>query len=268
MPPDADGLARLAVNLDDYRMQLNGAFGCFHPDGHSRQKLPQHRVFLNTDDGIERTGHTAVGLIRSAAGKNTRIGGRNVGVRAYDSRNAAIHIPPHGHLLARDLGMKIDEPDRYVRRQRGQQFVGLPERAVGVCHVNAALEIHHRAACAGGCLVNVNARTWAARRKVRRPQQARIAREIFVDVALVPDVIAGRHNVDPAAEKLVGNSRRDAETRRGILAVRDHNVNRLGLPDVGEMVRHNSPPGVAEDVADEKELHVNGGVSCRGEMSL
>ena len=101
--------------------------------------------------------------------------------------------------------------------------------------------------------MDVNARTWNARRVVRRPQQSRLPRQVVVDVALVPDVIAGSHHIDPVAEKFVGNGGRDTKACRRVLAVRDYDVDRLGSADIRNVVCDNSASGVSENVADKEK---------------
>ena len=53
--------------------------------------------------------------------------------------------------------------------------------------------------------------------------------EVFDDLAFVPDVISGRHNVNAQIEKLLRQRRRDSETSRGILAVGDDEIDGVTL---------------------------------------
>ena len=99
---------------------------------------------------------------------------------------------------------------------------------------HASLEIDHGVGDAV-LLALVNSPARQARRKIGRPQQStrrtvRVAvghLEIFDDLALVPDVVAGGHHVDAEIEKLFGQRRRNPKSRRGVFAVGDDEVSRM-----------------------------------------
>ena len=63
-----------------------------------------------------------------------------------------------------------------------------------------------------------------------------MAREVIVDFALVPDVIAGGEDVEPVAEQFVGQMRRNAETSGGILGVGNSEVDLLVRHDLAQML--------------------------------
>ena len=176
-------------------------------------------------------------------------------MRSDQGGYSAIDIPAHRDLLAGHLGMEVDKSYFNVAGQRSEEFIGLPERTVGVRHIHTSLEIHHSATPAVAHLVDIDACAGTARRVICGPQKTRVAVEIFVNVALVPDVITGSHHVDAAAEQVVRDGRRDAESGGGIFSVRDHHVDRLGLPDVRKMIGDDTSSRASEDVANEKKPH-------------
>ena len=57
--------------------------------------------------------------------------------------------------------------------------------------------------------------------------------EVFDDLALVPDVIAGGHDVDPEIEQLVRELRSDAEPGGGIFAVGNDQIDGILLDEFG-----------------------------------
>ena len=92
-------------------------------------------------------------------------------------------------------------------------------------------------------------------RIVGGPDQAWGPPQIVLNIPLVPDVVARGHHIDAITKKLVGNVRSDTEACCGVLAIGDHNVNRLRRADVGHVVGNNSPARLSEYIANEKEFH-------------
>ena len=66
---------------------------------------------------------------------------------------------------------------------------------------------------------------------IRGTQQARLAREIIVNLALVPDVVAAGEHVEPVAEQLIGKLRRNAEASGRIFSVGDRKIDFFGGDD-------------------------------------
>jgi hypothetical protein len=89
---------------------------------------------------------------------------------------------------------------------------------------------------------------------IRGAEQAGLAGEIVVDLALVPDVVAAGEDVEAVAEQLVGELRGDAEPAGGVFGVGDAEVDFFGLDDVFEVARDKAPPGGGEDVTYEKKV--------------
>ena len=78
--------------------------------------------------------------------------------------------------------------------------------------------------------------------------------EVLDDLALVPDVVAGRHHVDAEIEKLLRQRRRDSEPRRGIFAVRDDQIRRMGSHQLRQTLFHDRPPRPPKNVTNKKNV--------------
>src|SRR5579871_717829 len=79
--------------------------------------------------------------------------------------------------------------------------------------------------------------------------------EVVDDLPLVPDVIAGGQHIAAKVEKLVGDSRCNAEPAGRIFRISDHQVDLVGLHDVSNMVAHNLAAGAAENISNKENLH-------------
>ena len=90
---------------------------------------------------------------------------------------------------------------------------------------------------------------------IRGPQQARLAIQIVVEFALVPDVVAAGEHIEAEREEILGDGGGDAEPSGGVLRVGNRQIDLIRFHDVLHVVRHNPPPGRAENIADKENLH-------------
>ena len=67
-------------------------------------------------------------------------------------------------------------------------------------------------------------------RKIRRPQDARLLVEVGNDVFLVPHMIAGGNGIGASIEEFVADFRRNTEPAGRVLAVDDHEIDRIPVP--------------------------------------
>jgi hypothetical protein len=65
-------------------------------------------------------------------------------------------------------------------------------------------------------------------------------------------VVPRGHNINAAAEQLVGNVGRNPEPGCLVFPVGNHHVNSLGRADVCKMIGDNSAAGMAKDIANEE----------------
>jgi len=69
-------------------------------------------------------------------------------------------------------------------------------------------------------------------------------------------VVAGRDHMRAKVEELFGDRRRNAESTRSVLAIDDEKIDGVRFEDVGEMFADDVAARRAEDVADEKNVHL------------
>ena len=129
------------------------------------------------------------------------------------------------------------------------------ERIVERRHEDAAHDVDDADRLAGAGAADDAAAAGDAGGEVRGSQQSRFARDVLQDLLLVPDVIAGRHDVDAVAEDRVGDVAGHAESRGRILDVGDDEVDVALLDERGDGAPRDLTPGLAEDVANEKDVH-------------
>jgi hypothetical protein len=78
--------------------------------------------------------------------------------------------------------------------------------------------------------------------------------EVFDNLAFIPDVVAGRHDVDAEIEELFGERGSDSKAGRGIFAVGDDEVDRVLPSKFRKAVFYDRSSGTAKNVADEKNF--------------
>jgi hypothetical protein len=107
-------------------------------------------VRFDADHGVVRTRHTGIRDERGALGKQARIGGLNVSVRADDSSDLAVQPAGERSFLARRFGMRVDEDEgcgaagffdevidqlehrgRWMEEQRAEHIDNRKTRAIG-----------------------------------------------------------------------------------------------------------------------------------------
>ena len=104
-------------------------------------------------------------------------------------------------------------------------------------HVNPPLQIQDGAIDSVARLHHHHAASRQLLHVIRRTQQTRLAGEIIVNFALVPDVIAGGDDVQAVVEQFVGELGRDAEPAGGVFTVGDGQVDFFGGDNVAQMPR-------------------------------
>src|SRR5271163_710001 len=116
---DPAGESVIFVGLEQYPAQSALALGDLRSLArHLGDKAAHHRALLQPDHRIIVTAHPGIGLIGGAARQNLGVGRRYVAVRPEYGRDAAVDKMAEGHLLARRLGMKIDEDRRRATTER------------------------------------------------------------------------------------------------------------------------------------------------------
>ena len=76
-------------------------------------------------------------------------------------------------------------------------------------------------------------------------------REKIQDLLAVPDVIAAGEHFDSAGEKFLGETRRDTESRSGVLSIGDAEIDVALRKDVCQAVVNDFAAGRPNDVSHE-----------------
>ena len=84
---------------------VGGVVAHRHVGAHDRDRL----LALDADHAAARAGHADVGDVGGPAREHARVGGRDVRVGADDGGHAAVEVPAERDLLARRLGVHVDE---------------------------------------------------------------------------------------------------------------------------------------------------------------
>ena len=171
------------------------------------------------------------------------------------TRHPTVEVQAQRVLLGRDLAVEVDQADRRQRLGRlVQQAVGVGERVLDLLHVGAALEVDHGQLVAVERVVHAP----AAPRDlvgavVERPQHPFARLEERVDLALVPDVVARRDDVNAGLEQRLGGRRREPHPAGDVLAVGGDEVDPPLVADPRQRLLDRDPPGLPDDVADHQD---------------
>ena len=155
------------------------------------------------------------------------VGGRLMGMGADDEARPPIDEMRETHLLAGRLGMEVDHHriGLFAERAGGKLALARLERIVEFgMHEHTAHDVgHHHARTVLG---QINARTPAGcpLRKIGGPQEPVFARREIQRIAVVPDVIAGGHDIGARRNRRLENLLGDAETAGRVLAVDDDEI--------------------------------------------
>ncbi len=240
-----------------------------------REEPLQHQLLAHADHRVARPAHADVGDERRAARQEPLVGRLDVGVGPDDRRDLAVEVMAHRGLLARGLGVEVHEDgaaplglQRGDLRERGRE--GVVERL----HEDAPLEVDHAQLAPVGRLDHLAAAAGGAGRVVGGAQEARVGRlEVWTDLALRPDVVAAREQVDLRRQDLVRGLGRDAQPVGGVLGVGHHQVRGEPGYEARDQPLHGLPAGLSEDVAEEEDFHVGyraggGGISPAGRLPV
>jgi len=173
-------------------------------------------------------------------------------VGADDGGHLAVEEPAHRDLLARRLGVHVDEhvvgaghlPQGVVDRREGGR---------GRLHEQVARHVHDAERRAVLALEHAGPVARLGPEEVRGPDDELLLVEVGPDLAVAVGVVAERDHVDPGGEQLVRVLGRDADAAGGVLPVDDHEVERELLAQPGEELAQRAAPGGGDDVADEED---------------
>ena len=164
----------------------------------------------------------------------------------------AVQIPAEADLLAGRLGVHVDEDVISVSGQAVQHRVGLPERGSSDVQEQTARQRHHPQPDPVA-LDGADPVTGLGAQIVGRPQDALLAVEVGIDLALAVGVVAERDHVDAGVEELIGDLRRDSEAPRRVLAVDDQEVEAQPIAQHGDQPEQRAAAKASDHVSDEQD---------------
>src|SRR5205823_14065693 len=127
------------------------------------------------------------------------------------------------HLLARDLGVEVDDGGVELACEPVEQRVDLHERRARDLQHHRATQVENRQA-ARRDLDDGVAPTGVGDRVVGGPDDPLAAVEVCVDLPVAVDVVAGGDHVDPRGEQLLRGPLGDSNPAGDVLAVGDHDI--------------------------------------------
>ena len=114
--------AAVGVAVDDHALEPDAALGRAEAHGHPRAHAPDRQVGLDADHRVVRPGHPGVGDRRRPARLDARVARLDVRVGPDHGRDLAVEPARDRDLLARRLGVEVDDDDLRLLR-------GPPRRA-------------------------------------------------------------------------------------------------------------------------------------------
>ncbi len=162
------------------------------------------------------------------------------------------------HLLAGRLGVEVYHNCvcLFAERAGGEFALGRLERIVELgMHEDAAHDVGHQHARAVAGDVEPGALAGRSLGKIGRAQETVLARREGQRLALVPDVVAGRHHVGAGRDRLAKDLLGDAEAAGGVLAVDDDEIEPEIGNQAGQLFPHRRAAGLADHVAEEEKPH-------------
>ena len=115
--------------------------GGLEAHGHVGAQRLDGLLLAHADDAAARAGHSHVGDVGGAAGKNARIGGRDVGVGAHHGGHPAVEEPAHPDLLAGRLGVDVDQDVVDLALELAEDGVDLDEGRAARAQEEVAAEV-------------------------------------------------------------------------------------------------------------------------------
>src|SRR5439155_20112632 len=218
---DGASEAALLVDVDEDAVELHGTARDLEAVGHAVDITPDDDRRVDAEHRVTWPDHARVRDVRRAPRQHARVGGGHVRVRADHRGDAAVEVPADRDLLARRLGVPVD--DLHLRRaigERVQDGVDGAERVVNVRrHEDAPDRVHHE-----HVIRDDPPTSGIARREVDRSYAVLERVDVLHELPLIPHVVAVRDHVGAGVVDLARDVRSQARPARGVLAVHDGHV--------------------------------------------
>ena len=178
----------------------------------------------------------------------------DVRVRADHGRHATVEIARHGDLLARRLGVEVDED--HLRRRRGllHQLVDELERARGDLQKERAHQVHDRDRLAAARRDHDEAAPRRVPRHVGRSRDPLGARQPLDELPPTPGVVAECDRVGARTEKLLGETGSQPDAVSGVFPVYDAEIDVELLAQRAQPLLDRAAPRRAKHVRDEEDF--------------
>src|SRR5579863_9028123 len=182
---------------------------------------------------------------------------RHMRMRADDERDAAVDKLRKGLFLARSLGVEIDDQcvAAFAERTGGDLVRASGERIIERIHEQPPRRIDDKDMRAGLGLDKRRAAARCAFRIIQRTNEPRLIADERQRLALIEGMIAERHAIGAAFEKILQDLLVDAIAAGGILAIDDDAVETPRLAQTRQFVLQRDAAGAADDITDEKKPH-------------
>src|SRR5439155_2014883 len=153
------------------------------------------------------------------------------------------------------FGVEVDDEEARPGAQRLDFAQHDGKGIVDRQHEDAAHDVDHADRVAGVASREVAAVPRRAGGEVGGTKQARLGADVVERLLLVPDVVARGHHADAPVEELIADLARDAEARRRVLHVGDHQIDGVVLDEGAEPTPDELASRPADDVANEEDAH-------------
>src|SRR5437879_3260534 len=215
--------ARKGIDLSQHGVELHHARRDLEAVRDPGEEALKTGFLVHPDHRVPGAYHPEVSHEGRATGEQPGVSGGNMRVGAKDEAGPAVQVPPQGDLLRGRLGVDVHQ-DQLGPGTLAQNLVRRLERGIDGWHEKLALHIADQHLTLLPQVVTEPAPSRRAGWIVVRAENRSAVIETRHHLALVPDVIARGQHVDPEAEQVVSDLRRQPKTPGRILAIRDHQV--------------------------------------------
>ena len=200
-----------------------------------------------------RAGHACIADRGRPTPEDARVVRLHVRVRADHRSDAAVEPARERDLLARRLGVEVDDHDgRHEPRLVDEAVHHLPRRLGGVDE-QLAEQVDHRDGHTVARLDDGHAASGKERPRVRGTDDALARVEVRADAVAAERVVAERDRVRARRKQLVGELAGDARAVGDVLAVDDAEVDVELLAQAGQPLLDREPAGRSEHICEEED---------------
>jgi len=173
-------------------------------------------------------------------------------VGAKHRGDTPVQQPAHGDLLARRLGVHVDEDVIDPAAQLAERGLDLGKRGTARAQVQVPAEVDD-AEAHSVALDHARAVAGLDAQEVRWAQDPRLGVQIRIDLAAMVGVVAERDRIDSPREQLLSGLRRDSQAARDVLAVDHHEGRVKTLSQQRQAVEQRAPADASDEIPDEED---------------